>query len=61
MKKLTFGQLERHLFAAADILRGKMDLDPETPTAEKMMFVGSVYDPHYHKWMHDVRLEMPAP
>ena len=43
------------------ILRGKMDFDRETPTAEKMMFVGSVYDPHYHKWMHDVRLEMPEP
>jgi hypothetical protein len=40
------------------MLQGKMY---EEPTAEKMMFVGSVYDPHHHKWMHDVRLEMPAP
>ena len=40
------------------MLQGKMY---EEPTAEKMMFVGSIYDPHHHKWMHDVRLEMPAP
>ena len=43
------------------ILRGQMDFDPETPSAEKMVFDGSVYDPHHHKWMHDGRLEMPAP
>jgi len=43
------------------ILRGKMDFDPETSTAEKMMLVESVYDPHHHKCMHDVRLKMPAP
>ena len=40
------------------MLQGKMY---EESTAEKMMFVGSVYDPHHHKWMHDVRLEMAAP
>ena len=43
------------------ILQGQMDFDPKTLTAEKMIFVGSVYDPHHHKWMHDVRLEMPTP
>jgi hypothetical protein len=28
--------------------------------AGKMIFDGSVYDPHQHKWMNNVRLEMPA-
>lgn len=40
------------------MLQGKMY---DKPTAGKMMFVGSVYDPHHQKWIHDVRLEMPAP
>jgi len=40
------------------MLQGKMY---DKNTAGKMMFVGSVYDPHHHKWIHDVRFEMPAP
>ena len=40
------------------ILLGKMY---EKPTAERMIFDGSVYDPRHHKWMHDVRFEMAAP
>jgi len=33
----------------------------EKPTGAKMMFVGSVYDPSQHKWIHKVMLEMPPP
>ena len=40
------------------MLQGKMY---EEPAAERMIFDGSVYDPHHRKWMHNVRLEMPAP
>ena len=33
----------------------------EDPAARKMMFEGFVYDPNQHKWMHNVRIEMPKP
>jgi hypothetical protein len=39
------------------MFQGKMY---EEPTAKKMMFEGSVYDPNQHKWMHNVRLEVPV-
>jgi hypothetical protein len=39
------------------MLQGKMY---ERHAAGKMMFEGSVYDPNQHKWLHNVRLEVPA-
>jgi hypothetical protein len=40
------------------MFQGKMY---EKPTAGKMIFAGSVYEPNQNKWIHKVVLEMPVP